>query len=163
MKPSRLPGRRLAVVVLALVLTACATPPAPAPGSTNWSGRLALRVDSQPPQSFSSAFDLRGGPEEGELRLNSPLGNTLASLVWGPSGAELRRGAERIQSGSLDALTAELTGAPLPVASLFAWLHGQDARVAGWQADLSQHAAGRITARRDMPEPRAELRLVFEP
>jgi len=33
---------------------------------------------------------------------------------------------------------------------------------AGWRADLSQHANGRITARRTEPPPQAELRLVFE-
>ena len=123
---------------------------------------MALRVDSTPPQSFGSAFELRGGPDAGELRLASPLGNTLATVVWSPAGAELRQGSQVTRRGTLDDLTAELGGAPLPVAALFAWLRGQPASAAGWNADLSQHADGRITARRESPAPTAELRLVFE-
>jgi len=69
---------------LALLLSACATPGPSDPGVENsWSGRLALRVDSNPPQAFSAGFDLRGGPDAGELLLNSPLGNTVASVRCG--------------------------------------------------------------------------------
>ena len=63
----------------------------------------------------------------------------------------------------LDDLTTELGGAPLPVRALFGWLRGQAVSAAGWNVDLSRHADGRITARRDTPAPAAELRVVFEP
>ena len=156
-------SRRAAMLLAAALLTACAAPPRAFDGEAVWSGRLALRVDGAAPQSFGSAFDLRGGPEAGELRLTSPLGNTLATVVWNPAGAELRQGSQVTRRGTLDDLTAELGGAPLPVAALFAWLRGQPASAAGWNADLSQHADGRITARRDLPAPSAELRVVFQP
>jgi outer membrane lipoprotein LolB len=84
-------------------------------------------------------------------------------VVWSPAGAELRQGNQVTRRGSLDDLTAELSGAPLPITALFDWLRGQRATAAGWQADLSQHADGRITAHRESPAPRAELRLVFQP
>jgi outer membrane lipoprotein LolB len=159
----RLQGR-LAVLALAAVLSACATPPRSAlPGETVWSGRLSLQVDSAPPQSFSAAFDLRGAPAEGELQLTSPLGNTLATVVWTPQSAELRQGGQVTRRGNLDELTSELSGTAVPVAALFGWLRGEQGDVPGWQADLSRQAEGRITARRSTPLPTAELRVVFQP
>lgn len=154
-------GSTLMVVAL---LSACATPPRPAgPDETLWSGRLALQVDSQPPQSFSAAFDLRGAPAAGELQLTSPLGNTLATVTWTPKSAELRQGGQVTRRGSLDELTTELSGTAVPVAALFGWLRGEQGDVPGWQADLSRQAEGRITARRSTPLPTAELRVVFQP
>lgn len=156
--------RALAALGLVLLLGACATPPRTAlPGESSWNGRLAVRVDSEPPQSFSAGFDLRGHPQAGELQLSSPLGNTVALVVWSPLGAELRQGEQITQRGSLDELTTELGGTALPVAALFDWLHGRPSDSSGWQADLSRHAEGRVTARRLHPTPVAELRIVFQP
>jgi len=163
--PQRMAGWRwLLATGLALLLSACATPPPVTSGQGNaWNGRLSLQVQSDPPESVSAGFDLRGTPETGELWLNSPLGNNLATLRWSPAGAELQRGQERIQRATLDALTTELGGAALPVSALFAWLAGHDVPVNGWQVDLSRQAEGRITARRLNPLPTAELRIVFTP
>ena len=155
---------RWAILILATVLAACATPPRPAKvGEDAWSGRLALQIDSTPPQSFSAAFDLRGAPAAGELRLSSPLGNTLATVVWTPESAALQQGGRVTRRGSLDELTTELSGTAVPVAALFGWLRGEQGEVPGWQADLSRQADGRITARRSAPLPTAELRVVFQP
>jgi outer membrane lipoprotein LolB len=63
---------------------------------------------------------------------------------------------------SLDALIQQAVGAEIPVAALFAWLAGDNMSVAGWSADLSQLANGRVTARRTEPAPVTELRLVLE-
>lgn len=157
-------ARRLTVLTLAAALSACATPPRSAlPGEAIWSGRLSLQVDSAPPQSFSAAFDLRGAPAEGELQLTSPLGNTLATVVWTPQSAELRQGGQVTRRGNLDELTTELSGTAVPVAALFGWLRGEQGDVPGWQADLSRQAEGRVTARRSAPLPTAELRVVFQP
>lgn len=164
-----LPGARglwrlLVLLTTAVVLGACATPPKPVqPGESAWSGRLALSVDSEPPQSFSAGFELRGSPLAGELQLVSPLGNTLALVVWDRTGAELRQGGQTTRRGSLDELTAELSGTAVPVAALFGWLNGQSAEVPGWQADLSRQSEGRVNARRSTPLPTAELRVVFQP
>lgn len=158
------PARWLTTVFAACLLGACATPPRPGlPGESSWNGRLALRVDTVPPQSFSAGFDLRGSPRSGSLQLTSPLGNTVASVHWSPSGAELRQGIEITRRGSLDELTTELGGTSLPVAALFDWMRGEPTSSSGWQADLSRHAEGRVVARRMAPPPVAELRLVFEP
>ena len=42
-------------------------------------------------------------------------------------------------------------------------MRGEALSVPGWQTDLSQHAEGRLTARRADPLPTAELRLIIEP
>ncbi|MDO9437857.1 lipoprotein insertase outer membrane protein LolB [Hydrogenophaga sp.] len=150
--------------MLATALAACATPPrAVQVGEEAWSGRLALQIDTTPPQSFSAAFDLRGAPKAGELQLTSPLGNTLATVTWTPESAELRQGGRVTRRGNLDELTTELSGTAVPVAALFGWLRGEQGDVPGWQADLSRQAEGRITARRTAPLPTAELRVVVQP
>ncbi len=161
-------GRRAclvaALLVSTLLLGACAAPRLPsAAGEDAWSGRLALRLDSTPPQSFSAGFDLRGSPLAGELQLSSPLGTTLASVRWSPQGAELRQGDRFEHRSSLDELTTEISGTALPVTALFGWLRGDNTTADGWTADLSQQPQGRITARRTTPQPSAELRLLFAP
>ncbi|MGC4395192.1 lipoprotein insertase outer membrane protein LolB [Hydrogenophaga sp. T2] len=153
--------RRTWLLGLAALAGGCATPPRPVAGET-WSGRLALRVDSQPPQAFSALFDLQGSARAGELRLASVLGQTLATVRWSPQGAELQRGTELTRRGSLSELTAEITGAPLPIAVLFDWLDGRGTEAEGWRADLSAQAQGRLVARREQPAPAAELRVVVQ-
>ncbi|MBL0917999.1 MAG: outer membrane lipoprotein LolB [Hydrogenophaga sp.] len=161
MSPSTAPNRRVAALALLSLLGACASRGPVAPGA--WSGRLALRVDSQPPQAFSALFDLQGDATAGELRLTSVLGQTLATVRWSASGAELQQGNEVRRRGSLDELTRELTGAPLPVAALFGWLAGHTSEAGGWHADLSAQPQGRVVARREQPAPAAELRVVVQP
>jgi outer membrane lipoprotein LolB len=156
--------RRVLVIAATMLLAACAAPRvAPGPGVQSWSGRLALMVDSDPPQSYSAGFDLRGTPASGELLLTSPLGQALAAVVWSAEGAEMRQGDRITRRASLEELTTELGGAAVPVSALFGWLRGEQPQTQGWQADLSRHADGRIIARRSQPPPTAELRVVFQP
>ncbi|MDM0091638.1 MULTISPECIES: lipoprotein insertase outer membrane protein LolB [unclassified Variovorax] len=151
----------------ALVLAGCATPGGPtatAPDGDrpeNWSGRMSLRIDSEPVQTFSALFDLRGGPERGTLTLTTPIGSTLAQLQWSPGEALLKNGNETRRYPSVDALIEAATGASIPVGALFGWLAGRDETVPGWRPDLSQRAAGRLQAVRDTPLPRADLRIAF--
>lgn len=121
-----------------------------------------MRVDSQPAQTFSALFELRGAPQAGDLTLTSPIGSTLAQLHWAPGEALLRNGRETRRFDSVDALIEAATGAAIPVGALFAWLAGRDERVPGWRPDLSQVGTGRLQATRESPEPRADLRIVFE-
>ena len=156
-----------ALLFALFLIAGCAQPPlAKAPGSQEvaaWRGRLALRVDSPEQPSFFASFELTGQARAGELLLSSPLGNVVASLSWTPQAAFLRNNGETRQFDSLDALATEATGTAIPIAALFQWLDGQPAEAAGWQADLSQLAQGRLLARRSSPGPAAELRLILEP
>ena len=58
---------------------------------------------------------------------------------------------------------AQTTGAAVPIAALFGWLNGVNTPVDGWTADLSRRSEGRIAARRDLPTPQADLRVVLDP
>lgn len=131
-------------------------------GTDTWSGRMSLRIDSQPVQTFSALFELRGSPEAGELSLTSPIGSTLAQLHWSPGEALLKNGSEVRRYESVDALIEAATGAAIPVGALFGWLAGRDDRVPGWRPDLAQVANGRLQATRENPGPAADLRIVFE-
>jgi outer membrane lipoprotein LolB len=74
----------------------------------------------------------------------------------------MRAQGEQRHFESLDALIQQAVGTDVPVAALFAWLSGTQMTADGWTADLTQHAQGRITARRTSPLPGAELRLIFD-
>lgn len=161
--------RRAALGLLAgaiVFVAGCAQPPrAPMPDPISagvWSGRLALQVEDNPSQSFAAGFELRGRPDAGELTLYNPFGGTFAALAWGPGSATLRSGTEVRQFDSIDALVAGATGTAIPVRSLFGWLSGNNTRVPGWEADLSQLAEGRIRARRVAPPPTADLRVALD-
>ncbi len=123
---------------------------------------MGLNVASDPPQSFSATFELRGQAGEGELILIGPLGNTLATLRWSPDAATLHTGQGTQQFGSLDMLASQVTGTPLPIRELFDWLAGTNTTAAGWQADLSRLDQGRLVATRVEPAPAAELRLILD-
>ena len=161
-------SRRLAcgLIVFAIFLIAgCAYPTRATVqnGTKNaWQGRLALRVDSDPPQSFAAAFELTGAAGAGELVLFTPIGTTLAILTWSPQSALLRSNGEVRSFDSLDALALQATGATIPIARLFDWMAGVATPTDGWQADVTQLANGRITARRTAPLPSAELKLVLD-
>lgn len=159
-----------ALVFATIFIAGCAVPTGTRglnqPETLTWRGRLAIRVEpEQPqsqPQSFSAGFELIGTPAAGELTLYTPLGSTAAALSWSTQTAVMRAHGEVRHFESLDALIKQAVGTEIPVAALFAWLAGDHMTVAGWSADLSQHANGRITARRTDPAPLAELRLVLE-
>lgn len=131
-----------------------------------WQGRLAIRIDADPssltPQSFSASFELTGTPNAGQLNLLTPIGSTAATLLWSPGNAVMSAQGEQRSFESLDALIQQAVGIDVPVAALFAWLAGTPMDTAGWTADLTQHAQGRITARRTSPLPGAELRLILD-
>ena len=151
-----------------LWLSACSTPSL-RPNATStatpafWSGRLALQVNSSPPQNLSASFELVGSAQQGELLLLSPLGTTLGRLRWQPGRAQLDQGDQHWQDTSVHALTEQLTGTTLPLEALFSWLSGQAHDAPGWQVDLAQFGShNRLRAERLQPEPRTVLKLQLE-
>lgn len=133
------------------------------PDTGFWAGRISLQIQGEPAQSFHAGFELKGRPERGELTLISPLGSILGVLRWSPSEAVLDSGDQKTRRfDSVEALMTQATGAAIPMSALFAWLHGDNASISGWSADLSRQAEGRITARRLLPAPEADLRLVLD-
>jgi len=130
--------------------------------SDSWSGRMSLRIESEPVQTFAALFELRGSPETGDLTLTTPIGSTLAQLHWAPGEALLKDGSNTRRFDSVDALIEAATGAVIPVGALFGWLEGRNDPVPGWKPDLAQLGNGRLQAVRESPSPRADLRIVFE-
>lgn len=131
-------------------------------------GLLIDAPDSHPDdghghQSFSVSFELQGTPQQGSLRLFSPLGAQVAQLEWQPGFARLHQGEQVLESPSLQELVQHSLGTDIPVEALFQWLQGQATQVAGWHVNLMQHAQGRVTAERHTPLPHARLRLVLDP
>lgn len=156
-------------VISLLTLAACASraPVAQAPDTLFWSGRLALNIASSPPQSISAGFELKSGPQGGELQLLSPLGSSLAKLQWTSAQARLEQGGQVWQDASLDALMVRLTGTALPVAALIDWLQARPTPVEGWNADLSQIDQGKLWIRSTSTSaapalPQVNLRLILE-
>ena len=168
--PSRLGSAIGCITLLTLgLLAGCAQQPprSSTPGADTasqlWTGRISVQVQSEPPQSLSGSFELKGRPEQGELSLISPLGNVLGILRWSPDEAMLDSGDGKPQRfRSVEELMLTATGASIPLDALFAWLKGDNAAVQGWTADLSRRAEGRVSARRTQPQPQADLRVVLD-
>jgi outer membrane lipoprotein LolB len=153
--------------VFAIILIAGCAHPTRASGSFDkndayWQGRLALKVHSTPEQAFSADFELQGNAEAGTLSFFTPLGSTAARMQWDAAGAQLQTTGAPQRFESLDALTLHTTGATLPVASLFAWLKGDEPPTRGWHVDLQGLPQGRLNAQRLAPEVPADLKIILE-
>jgi outer membrane lipoprotein LolB len=163
-------------LLAALALAGCAAVPQAPTGSQALSGRLALQVDAlpdRPAQSISASFDLRGNAEQGELRLSTPLGTTLAAAFWGPGEARLVTPQGEKRYDDLDALSRDAFGESLPLRALPDWLQGRPWGGAaepamplqpgpgfvqlGWSIDLARFDSGQLQASRAGP-PAVRLR-----
>jgi outer membrane lipoprotein LolB len=45
---------------------------------------------------------------------------------------------------------------------MFSWLNGQPLSAGGWIAQLADLPRGRLQARRDTPDPAAEIRIILD-
>ena len=145
-----------------LALAGCATTARPpTEGTAAWtSGRLSVRIESDPAQNVSAGFELRGTGDSGELRLNSPLGTRLATARWTPGSAVLTDSQGEQRYANLDELSRRALGEALPLAALPDWLAGRPWPQAphrsnqagfeqlGWQVALTRKAEGFIEASR---------------
>ena len=134
----------------------------------SYSGRLSLVIEasagsSDQQQSFSGSFELRGNAKTGELDLLTPLGQIVMQMRWRPEIAVILRGTQRQIFANADDLIQRATGASLSLSQLFDWLDGQTsaAQNSDWQVDLTNHANGRVVARRTSPTP-AVMRIALE-
>lgn len=157
---------RLVALFAIIFIAGCASVPR-AEGTSDqetshWQGRLALKVFSTPVQAFSANFELDGSAQAGSLTLSTALGSTLARMQWSPGRAALQTSKETREFSSLSAMVSEITGTDLPVVSLFSWLKGADSPTPLWEADLSDLANGRITARRTAEPNPSELKILLD-
>jgi outer membrane lipoprotein LolB len=126
-------------------------------------GRFALQIDTEPPQSFMTSFDLTGGWPEGALNIYNPLGMQMARVEWTALSAKLRQGNQVREAASLGSLVYQLTGSQLPTAALVDWLGGKPTPAEGWNVDVSEWHLRRLVLERVQPAPRTVLRIAFEP
>jgi len=156
---------------LLVLLTSCsnvprhvAVDPTNPEATGHWEGRLNLRIANNPPEQFSTAFEMTGRPEKGQLSLLSPLGTTLAMVRWNPQGASLQQGSEVQNFASMNELTLHLTGAALPLPQLMAWLDRTGPPVNGWQINAQAMPSGRrVMAYRQQPLPALQLTVLLDP
>ena len=157
-----------AAALAALTVTAgCANLQTPhADGVQVLTGRLSVRVDSEPVRALSAAFELSGNAREGAMALTSPLGNTLAQARWKPNDVVLETPGSQQRYPDLDTMAERALGERVPLAALFDWLRGRPWSGArsealaggeagftqlGWQVGLARYAEGWVEARRDTP------------
>lgn len=130
-RPATGPNRRQACLsaLFALALGGCAswqdTPAVPASAwQTGRMGVLVAGTDVSAPRSFSAGFELRGSDEAGELRLTGPLGTRVAQAIWTPGRVTLQDAAGLHEYASLDQLSRDTFGEPLPLGAMTWWLQG---------------------------------------
>ena len=168
---NRKTGWRALSAVMLVLLSACSHTPRQAANNTSsttvighWEGRLTMRVAKNPPEQFSTAFEMSGHAEQGQLQLLSPLGTTMAVVRWNPQGASLQQSNDIQQFASMDDLTQGLTGAALPLPQLLIWLDRAGPAVAGWQIKAEVLKNGRrVLAERQQPLPALQLTLLLDP
>jgi outer membrane lipoprotein LolB len=161
-------ARWRAAALAALTVTAgCANLQTPhADGVQVLTGRLSVRVDSEPVRALSAAFELSGNAREGAMALTSPLGNTLAQARWKPNDVVLETPGSQQRYPDLDTMAERALGERVPLAALFDWLRGRPWSGArsealsggeagftqlGWHVGLARYAEGWVEARRDTP------------
>ncbi len=127
--------RRLSLLLLAAALTGCGTlaPQSPLPsGARSYhdniqiAGRLSVRyLQDGKPQSVQGKFLwVQAGPRI-DIRLASPLGQTLARIDIAPGIARLEQAARPpAEAANGSALPEAVLGWPLPVEGLRHWLQG---------------------------------------
>jgi outer membrane lipoprotein LolB len=129
---------RAALLALPIFLAACAGGPPTAPAqpesgvarayqqSVDINGRMSVRYQiNGRDESLHGRFEWRQRPDNTQLTLLSPLGQTLAQILVTPAGATLTQaGQPPLSAADADALASQALGWPLPVAGLRDWLQG---------------------------------------
>jgi len=118
--------RLLAAAAAALLCAACAmlTPGAKVPAAAPFDilGRVLASNDGR---AFSANFRWRHTAADNEIWLMTPIGQTLAYIVADANGATLTAADQReYRALSVEGLTRQALGWPLPLAQLQHWIRG---------------------------------------
>jgi len=128
---SRLAGRA-AAIALALLLAGCASAPpsdraAPARDTLDafaLEARFALRHENT---NYSGRLSWRHTPADDALLLSSPFGQGIAQIESASSGARLTMSdGKSYVAASVEALTQQFLGYPLPLARLVDWVRARE-------------------------------------
>lgn len=127
-----------------------------------WSGRLFIRIEKLPVESWIVSFDLQGSLSAGNLILSGPLGQVLAHAQWSETQAELfQQGHEVQRFENLNQLWVSLTKVELNLATLFAWLEKRELLwlPSNWSADIDKDKPNRLRLIRSASEIEPSIRL----
>lgn len=117
--------RLLPAVVTVLLVTACASLPAP-PASTNGyrlEGRISVRTAEQ---GFSGGIVWNSVGARQDILLRTPLGQGVAEVHVDEQGASMTDSAgQQYRAATGDELVQQAIGAALPMAGLAHWLRGR--------------------------------------
>lgn len=156
------------IAFLCALLTACPSI-LPYTGQFYFSGRIAVSVSADPnipnskADSWSANFELSGSPQEGSLRLATPVGTTVAHVEWSADHAMVQTNEETLMFANLDELTRSYFNQNIPIAALFDWLAGKPTQqdVPGWEVDLKRASNHIIKAEKNAANaPKIKLRAV---
>lgn len=152
------------------------------------SGRLSVsyRADGTP-RSMQGKFLWTQRDQQIDIELLTPLGQTMARIAIAPGGARIEQaGGEVREASSIEQLTEQTLGWPLPADGLRYWLQGftRDSmgqlttitpdqsgslrsegwklRYAAWQADRSTTVPKRIDFSRETKSSELSIRLVID-
>ena len=164
---------RAAALAFAALLSACALSPDTrqplptlqgVPPAFEMSGRLALR---QGDRSEIARLRWTHRPAGDLWVIASPLGNEVARIESGASGARLDRGGGQVEhAASFAELSERMLGIALDPALLVGWLHGSGPRESGdWRVTIEEsQRAGSVDIARRLAATRGEVtvRLVVD-
>jgi outer membrane lipoprotein LolB len=163
---------RIAACMVVLLLGACASAPrqptpqlSGVPAAFEMSGRIAIRQGQR-----SDIAKLRWTRKRGSdvWVISSPLGNEVARIESGPSGATaVQAGGGAIAADDFPALTERLLGVALDPDAMAGWLHGaKPANAPGaWQVTIEEtQRAGEVDLAKRITASRGEttVRLVVD-
>ena len=175
---------RLAVVVVALGLTGCATTPAPLASDAPFDiiGRVAVNFDGR---AFTSGLRWLHAAGREEVWLSTPLGQTLAHIQSDATETTLTTAdQQQYRAVSVEALTRRALGWDLPLSRLTWWVRGepvpdavpnavqrdQSSRLTlldqdGWRIGFENYPPdehGGLPRRLDLKSGQQEIRLVID-
>ena len=177
-------SRALAACFAAALLAACATV-AMAPRDPTPFDLLGRVLVSYEGNAFTANVRWEHGPDEDQIWLMTPTGQTLAHITDTANGATLTRAdQQQYRAGSVEALTRQALGWSLPLSLLQYWVRGMPApgtppagvergagerlialTQSGWRVALDYHAEGEYAGqvrRVDLKGGANEIRFVVD-
>lgn len=164
-------ARRCRVVLLlgALFLAGCAAVPLAPPRADldvfSLEGRFSLRHEAT---NYSGRISWRHQGVNDTLLLSSPLGQGMAEITTSAQGARLATGDGKVYAAaSVESLTQQVLGYPLPLAKLTDWVRGQSGAVDSSEHDAFgrlqrfSHEGWRIDYGYDSDDPQAPPNRIF--
>jgi len=140
----RLALAQAAIVAIAAFLAGCAAVPL-APRDPQPFDLLGRALVTYSGGAVTANVRWEHGPGQDEIWLMTPTGQTLAHIVDSPEGAVLTRAdQQQYRAGSVEALTRQGLGWPLPLALLQYWIRGNPAPGSA-AADVQRDAGQRLT------------------